>query len=75
MTKLFEKFFYTTVALTVLSYGTAIALSVQPDPNPQQIQIINSLTQTAQSGSTSIFRLLGADLLWDLLSADEDEKI
>ncbi|NET47782.1 MAG: hypothetical protein F6K09_03460 [Merismopedia sp. SIO2A8] len=71
MKKLFQQVFVTTVALTVVSYSTAIVLACQDQPNTQQVQLIEALTFTAKNGSNTIFGLLGVEFLRALLLPSE----
>jgi hypothetical protein len=59
----FHVVFFTLVTATLLSGSTSLYLANQSDPNPQQIQLINTCTDTWKLCIGAISGLLGSRTL------------
>jgi hypothetical protein len=58
MNSSFRVVFFTTVGITMFSFGTSFYLAVQPRLSQEQTQIFDTCKQISMGGSLTIFGLL-----------------
>jgi hypothetical protein len=58
MNPTFRTIFFTTVAITVYSFGTSLYFSAQPHLSKEQAQIFDNCNKISMGGSVAVFGLL-----------------
>jgi hypothetical protein len=58
MNSTFRTIFFTTVGITLCTFGTSLYLANQPHLSPEQIQIIGNCNKISMGGSLAVFGLL-----------------